>query len=585
MNLPRIILATLAAMVTGAVYGQTNLYVAADGSAPFRSVQKAIMAVPSGGREHPVIIHIAPGTYKELIYVQREKRFFKLMGENPTNTILTFDLNAGMTNLDGKPIGTFRTPSTTVDADDFTAENITFENSNGPGSQALAIRVDGDRAAIRNCRFLGWQDTMLLDRGRQYFEDCYIAGHVDFIFGAATAWFENCHINCLGKGYITAASTPADQPYGFVFSHCTITGDKPGFETYLGRPWRLHASTIFLNCTMSDVVRPVGWFDWKKPEAHQTARYAEFNSSGPGADPQQRADWTRQLSAAQAAQIAVKTVLGGPDHWHPTGQFQTTASTAGTNYHDIIYGEAGGQKLFLDAHVLPGQGPFPVLLLVHGGGWSSGDKEGDLVHALAGAITHFTWFTINYRLAPTNRWPACYDDVLTAIRWVKRHASEYQGDPNRLALIGYSAGGHLVALAGTRTNLDTRVQAIVGLAPPTEIATEAQRRGSMNKWVSMKYLLGRDSLDAATLKIMHEISPAHQVQPGLPPFLLVQGSADKTVPYVQTQDFASLLKRNDVPCALMVIQGGQHRIRDWNRFHPGWANQVAAWLQQRLAAK
>src|SRR5260221_10894941 len=125
-----------------------------------------------------------------------------------------------MTGGDGKIISTFRTPSTFIDADDFTVENITFENSAGPVGQALAIRVDGDRAAFRNCRFLGWQDTILLNRGRQYFENCYVDGAVDFIFGAATAWFENCRIHCLGGGYITAASTPVDVPFGFVFSNC-----------------------------------------------------------------------------------------------------------------------------------------------------------------------------------------------------------------------------------------------------------------------------------------------------------------------------------------------------------------------------
>ena len=272
---------TVAALIFSGAHlqAQTNLFVAADGSAPFKTVQAAIMSVPSGSNTNPVIIHIKPGTYKELIYIQREKRFFKLVGENPANTILTFNLYAGITNAEGKPIGTFKTPSTTIDADDFTAENITFENSAGPVGQALAIRVDGDRATFRNCRFLGWQDTILLNRGRQYFKNCYICGHVDFIFGAATAWFEKCKINCLRDGYITAASTPIDQPFGFVFSHCKITGENPDVRTYLGRPWRIYASTIYLNCEMSGVVRPEGWFDWKKPEAHQTARYAEFDST------------------------------------------------------------------------------------------------------------------------------------------------------------------------------------------------------------------------------------------------------------------------------------------------------------------
>jgi pectinesterase len=298
-----------------------NLVVAADGSGQFTNVQAAIMSVLAGGRTNPVVIHIKPGTYKELVYVQREKRFFKLVGEDPATTVITYGLYANLTNFDGKPLGTFRTPSALIDADDFTAENITFENSAGAVGQALAIRVDGDRAVFRHCRFLGWQDTILLNRGRQYFENCYIAGHVDFIFGAATAWFEKCHIQCLGDGYITAASTPADQPYGFVFSNCTITGTPPEARTYLGRPWRIHASTIFLNTEMSEVVRPEGWNDWKKPEAHQTARYAEFNSTGPGGSPKQRVDWAKQLTKAEAALITPGKVLGGADGWDPkTGQ-------------------------------------------------------------------------------------------------------------------------------------------------------------------------------------------------------------------------------------------------------------------------
>jgi len=299
---------------------QTSLTVAADGSGEFKSVQAAIMSVPSGSRTNPVVIHVRPGTYKELVYVQREKSFFKLAGENPATTLITYDLYANLTNFDGKPIGTFRTPSATIDANDFTAENLTFENSAGPKGQALAIRVDGDRAVFRNCRFLGWQDTILLNRGRQYFESCYIAGHVDFIFGAATAWFERCHIQCLGDGYITAASTPVDQPFGFVFSSCTITGDKPAARTYLGRPWRIYASTIFLNTEMSDVIRPEGWNDWKKPETHTTARYAEFNSTGSGANPSARVPWSRQLTKTEGDAITLPKVLGGVDGWNPKGR-------------------------------------------------------------------------------------------------------------------------------------------------------------------------------------------------------------------------------------------------------------------------
>ena len=307
----------LAASSGSPLFAQTELVVAADGSARYKTVQEAVMAVPAGSATNPVIIRIKPGVYKELIYVQREKRFFKLIGENAEKTVLTYDLNANLIGKDGKPIGTFRTPSTMIDADDFTAENVTFENSAGPVGQALAIRVDGDRVVFRNCRFLGWQDTILLNRGRHYFEDCYIAGHVDFIFGGATAFFERCHIHCLRDGYITAASTPDNQRFGFVFSNCKITGESPAVKTYLGRPWRAFSGVIYLNTQMSEVVRPVGWHNWNFPEREKTSRYAEFNSSGPGANAQERVPWSRQLTKAEAKGITVRNVLTGSDGWNP----------------------------------------------------------------------------------------------------------------------------------------------------------------------------------------------------------------------------------------------------------------------------
>ena len=296
---------------------KTNLVVAADGSGQFKTVQEAIMAVPAGSAANPVLIHIQPGTYRELIYVQREKRFFHLLGADPQKTVLTYDLHSSLPGPDGKPIGTFRTASTVIDADDFTVENVTFENSAGPVGQALAVRIEGDRAVFRNCRFLGWQDTILANRGRHYFTNCFIAGHVDFIFGGATAWFENCRIHCLKDGYITAASTPDNQPFGFVFSGCTISGEMPEVRTYLGRPWRNYASTVFLNTEMSEVVRSEGWHNWKKPEVERTARYAEFKSTGPGANLQARASWARQLTSEEARTITLKKVLGGSDGWNP----------------------------------------------------------------------------------------------------------------------------------------------------------------------------------------------------------------------------------------------------------------------------
>ena len=295
----------------------SNLLVAADGSGQFKTVQEAIMAVPAGSAANPVLIHIQPGIYRELIYVQREKRFFHLLGVDPQKTVLTYDLQANLVGPDGRPIGTFRTASTVMDADDLIAENITFENSAGPVGQALAIRVEGDRVVFRNCRFLGWQDTLLANRGRHYFTNCFIEGHVDFIFGGATAWFENRHIRCLKDGYIAAASTPNNQPFGFVFSACKVSGETPEVRAYLGRPWRNYASTLFLNTEMSEVIWPEGWNNWNKPEAERTARYAEFHSTGPGANPQARVPWARQLTRQEASAITVKKVVGGFDGWNP----------------------------------------------------------------------------------------------------------------------------------------------------------------------------------------------------------------------------------------------------------------------------
>jgi pectinesterase len=311
------LLAYLLISATNALATQTDLYVAADGSAKYKSVQEAVMAVPAGSPGNPVIIHIKPGVYKELIYIQREKRFFHLVGEDAEKTILTYDLNANLIGKDNKPIGTFRTPSTQIDADDFTAENITFENSAGPVGQALAVRVDGDRVVFRNCRFLGWQDTILINRGRQYFENCYITGHVDFIFGGATAFFEHCHIHCLRDGYITAASTPDNQPFGFVFSHCKITGESSTVKTYLGRPWRAYSAVTFLNTEMSEVVRPEGWHNWNFPEREKTVRYAEYESTGAGANPKARVAWSHQLSKTEAKRITMEKALGGFDGWKP----------------------------------------------------------------------------------------------------------------------------------------------------------------------------------------------------------------------------------------------------------------------------
>jgi pectinesterase len=292
--------------------------VAADGSAKYQTVQDAINAAPQlplAGSHWTILVK--PGRYRELVYVQREKRFISLIGEDADKTVITYDLRASQPGSDGKPIGTFRTPTVQIDADDFTVDNMTLENSAGRVGQALALRADGDRIVFRRCRFLGFQDTILLNRGRQYFDHCYIAGATDFIFGGATAYFDECEIHCVADGYLTAASTPDSQPFGFVFSDCKITCERPEIRTYLGRPWRPFASTIFLRTEMPENIQPAGWNNWKKPDAEKTSRYSEFGSTGLGAKPEARVSWAKPLTESEARSLTIGKVLGGSDGWNP----------------------------------------------------------------------------------------------------------------------------------------------------------------------------------------------------------------------------------------------------------------------------
>jgi pectinesterase len=295
---------------------RADAVVALDGSGQFRSIEEAIYAAPYREPGHEWVIRVKPGIYRERVYVQRERGYIRLVGDDPATTVLVFGLHANRVDADGQRLGTFRTATLHVDGDGFQAENLTIANDAGPVGQALALRVDGDRVRFRRCRFLGWQDTVLVNRGRHYFEDCYIEGHVDFIFGGATAYFERCHLHCLRDGYITAASTPPAQPYGLIFRHCRITGE-PGVRTYLGRPWRPHAMTVFLNTFMSEVVRPEGWHNWGDPAREKTVRYAEHGNHGPGANRALRVPWARWLSAEEAASLTPTHVLSGSDGWAP----------------------------------------------------------------------------------------------------------------------------------------------------------------------------------------------------------------------------------------------------------------------------
>jgi pectinesterase len=241
------------------------------------------------------------------------------------NTVITLDTNVGSVGRDGKKLTTPESATVLVRGDAFRAENLTFENTTTRAQkiQALAFYITGDRAVLRHCTFLGWQDTVRADapRGhvaRQYFADCTIEGYVDFIYAAGTAVFDRCHIHCRGDGYITAASTAQNNPFGFVFLDCRVTAAPDVQRTYLGRPWRPYAATAFLRTELPAAVSPAGWDNWGNTANEHTARYAEYQSRGPGARPDQRVSWAHQLTDAEAARYTPAAILAGSDGWNPT---------------------------------------------------------------------------------------------------------------------------------------------------------------------------------------------------------------------------------------------------------------------------
>lgn len=251
---------------------------------------------------------------------------------------------------------------------------------------------------------------------------------------------------------------------------------------------------------------------------------------------------------------------------------------------DIEYANVDGESLKLDANVPAGEGPFPVVILIHGGGWGGGDKAREHVPPITPLINEdITWFSINYRLAPSHRWPACNDDVRTAIRWVKEHATEFKGDPKRIALIGYSAGGHLAAYAATTADDATRVQALVVFAGPTDLEADCERRKGVSP--SLQALFDHDvTLDDAIRKKLRDASPIFHVSKKTPPTLLIHGTIDESVPFGQSVNFQTKMAEVDVPCELITIPGGEHGVQNWNRRMASYERDVAYWLHRTLTS-
>lgn len=292
-----------------------DFVVAKDGSGDFFSVQEAINAVPDFRKNVRTTILVKRGVYKEKIVIPASKINLSLTGED--GAVLSYDDYADKLNRFGEKTGTSGSASCYIYAPDFYAENLTFENTSGPVGQAVACFVSADRAYFKNCRFLGWQDTLYTyGKGcRQYYEDCYIEGTVDFIFGWSTAVFNRCHIHSKTKGYVTAPSTDQGQKYGYVFYDCRLTADEGVTGVYLSRPWRPYAQAVFVRCDLGGHIMPAGWNNWGNVENEKTAFYAEYQSRGAGANPKARASFSHQLHNLEG--YTMEEVLAGTDGWNP----------------------------------------------------------------------------------------------------------------------------------------------------------------------------------------------------------------------------------------------------------------------------
>ena len=311
-----------------------TIVVARDGTGQFRTVTDAIEVCRAFMDYHKVIF-VKKGTYKEKVIMPQWLQNIEICGEDRDQTIITYDDHANIA-MDGNywpaqlkqqliamgdrpKLGTFRSFTVRVDANNITFKNITIENNAARLGQAVALHTQGDRLTFINCRFLGNQDTVYtgMPGTRLYFKDCYIEGTVDFIFGPSTAWFEQCHIFCKSNSYITAASTPQEVMYGYIFNKCTVTTAPEVTKLYLGRPWRDYGYTLFMHCSLPAAIRPEGWHHWQM-EREKTARYLEFENTGDGAATDKRVAWSRQLTKKEAKEITLENVFKRADEWNPT---------------------------------------------------------------------------------------------------------------------------------------------------------------------------------------------------------------------------------------------------------------------------
>ena len=308
-----LLLLLVAVSGTWAQERRDTLVVSRDGTGDFRTLQEAVESARAF-MDYTVTIYVKNGVYKEKVIVPSWVENIDIIGEDRDKTIITYDDHANINKM-----GTFRTYTVKVEGSDITFKNLTIENNAAQLGQAVALHTEGDRLKFINCRILGNQDTIYTGAKftRLYFKDCYIDGTTDFIFGPSTALFENCMIHSKRNSYVTAASTPKEAKYGYIFKHCKLTAEPGVDKVYLGHPWRPYAYTLFIECELGKHIVPAGWHNWGKQSNEETARYMEYKNTGEGANVSERVAWSKQLTKKEAEAVTVDAIFGTQSNWNP----------------------------------------------------------------------------------------------------------------------------------------------------------------------------------------------------------------------------------------------------------------------------
>jgi pectinesterase len=589
--------------------------VAKDGSGDYYSIQDAIDAMRVYPLQ-PITLYIKNGVYNEKIELPANNTDVTIIGENVDSTIITWNDYSGK----GKHT-TFTSFTAKISGNRFRAENITFANSAGPVGQALALYVDADKAVFKNCKFLGNQDTIFTggEHAKQFFEDCFIEGTTDFIFGPATVVFKNCTIRAKTNSYITAASTTYGKEFGYVFLHCRIIADSAVNKLYLGRPWRAHAKTVFIRCNLPKAISPEGWDNWSNPENEKTVLYAEYKNTGAGAAPDKRVKWSKQLTDKEVLRYISSTIFsfsvktdGVSGNWFSNKsakEFDYSAFKIKKPEIINLYTIVPNNKPVADIETSitrdnvtriskisnptltifrPQKPNGKAVIICPGGGYAilAFDKEGTRV---AEEFTKWgvTAFVLKNRLPDDSinidKSLAPLQDAQQAIRYVRNNAATYGIDKNKIGIMGFSAGGHLASTAATHfnykadvNNTDTtsvRPDFVILIYPVISFDSIITHKGSRNN------LIGANASKETTDFFSNDL----QVTAGAPPSFLVHAGDDAAVPVENSLRYYQACIKNKVPAELHLYPKGGHGFGMYIKTtDDNWMERLRNWLN-RLA--